>query len=123
MCGFGGTRWNEHVKKWCTDDCLCLDSDELAQAGLFSHKAGKIEWWCEGKKAYEASFLLKDSDVPEIVYLYLFLDVRREGKDEPFCEPVPIEIRRQRIGKRYFLRCHMCIVHRGSASSTDQQEQ
>jgi hypothetical protein len=86
---------------------LTLDVDQLVSAGLLNHQLGKIEWWNEPDKTAEVSFLLKPSDVSEILYLYLCYEVMRQGKPEPHEQPIPIEIRRQRIGKRYFFRCHL----------------
>lgn len=94
------------------EDCLTLDADELVSAGLLNHEIGKIEWWSERDKTAEISFLLKPSDVPEILYLYLSYEVMRHGKPELHEQPVPIEIRRQRIGKRYFFRCHLFCAWR-----------
>jgi hypothetical protein len=110
--GRGSTRWNEHNKNRCVEDCLTLNVDQLVSAGLLNHQLGKIEWWNERDKTAEVSFLLKPSDVPEILYLYLCYEVVRQGKTELHEQPIPIEIRQQRIGKRYFFRCHLWCASR-----------
>lgn len=116
MGGFGSTRWNEHNKNRCVEDCLTLDVDQLISAGLLNHQLGIIEWWSDREKTAEIAFLLKPSDVPEFLYLYLYLylclDVVRQGKTEIREQPIPIEIRRQRIGKRYFLLCRLRRVRK-----------
>jgi hypothetical protein len=110
--GFGSTRWNEHNVKRCVEDCLTLDVDQLVSAGLFNHQLGVIEWWSDRQKTAGIAFRLKPSDVPEVLYLYLFYDVMRQGKPESYEQPIPIEIRRQRIGIRYFFRCHLFCISR-----------
>ena len=107
MGGFGSTRWNEHNVKRCVEDCLTLDVDQLVSAGLFNHQLGVIECWNDHQRTAGIAFRVKPSDVPEIFYLYLFYDVVRQGKPEPYEQPIPIEIRRQRIGRRYFFRCQL----------------
>jgi len=110
--GRGSTRWNEHNKKCCVEDCLTLDADQLVSAGLLNHRFGKIEWWSKGEKTAAVGFRLKPSDVPEILYLYLFYGVMTQGQLESHEQPVPVEIRRQRIGKRYFFRCPLFCISR-----------
>jgi hypothetical protein len=110
--GFGSTRWNEHNKNRCVEDCLTLDVDQLISAGLLNHQLGIIEWWSDRERTASVAFRLKPSDVPEILYLYLCYDVVRHGRTEIHEQPVPIEIRRQRIGKRYFLLCRLRRVRK-----------
>jgi hypothetical protein len=110
--GRRSTRWNGHEKKGCVEDCLTLDIDQLVSAGLFNHPLGVIEYWSDGQKTAGIAFRLKPSDVPEILYLYLFYAVMNQGKTELHEQPIPIEIRRQRIGKRYFFRCYLFCISR-----------
>ena len=54
MGGYGSTRWRGHNKKWCVEDCLHLSTDQMASAGAFGHKRGRIKWW-KGQKAAETA--------------------------------------------------------------------
>lgn len=94
------------------EDCLTLDVDQLVSARLLNHQLGIIEWWRDRERTASVAFRLKPSDVPEYLYLYLCYDIVRQGKTEVHEQPVPIEIRRQRIGKRYFFLCSLRRVRK-----------
>jgi len=108
--GYGSTRWKWHDKKWCVEDCLPLSADQLASTGAFGHTQGTIEWWKGQERIATAGFLLKPSDVPEYRYMYLSYSVTLQDKVEDVSQPLPINIRPQRLGQRYYFCCHFSRV-------------
>ena len=111
MGGFGSTRWRWQSTKWCVEDCDCLDIDKLIAAGLLQHDRGFIECLKREDKTTLMSFTLTPSGDPKYLYLYLFFAGGPSGQ-KVTCEPIPIEMRPQRIGKRYFFRCHLLCASR-----------
>ena len=111
MGGFGSTRWRWQSTKWCVEDCGCLDIDKLIAAGLLQHDRGYIECLKGEGKTTLMRFTLKPSGDPKCLYLYLFFAGGPCGQ-QITCEPIPIEMRPQRIGKRYFFRCHLLCASR-----------
>jgi len=95
MGGYGSTRWGGYQPKLTVDECAVLDIDAWIEAGLFDHREGQIEWTSPRGAGYSLHYLLKPTDVPDCLYLYLSYSDRLEGT---ICEPITVLSRPQTLG-------------------------
>ncbi len=111
MGGLGSGRYNWY-KKRTVKDCFTLCIDTLVRAGLLNYRRGNIEWTdYESGRTNSIHYLLKPSDVPHYLYLYLFFCVRCNGNWEDVCESVTLVARPQRLGGvRYYFHCPRCAA-------------
>jgi hypothetical protein len=110
MGGWGSGRYRDS-RKLTVEECLSLCIDQLIKAGLLKHQCGNIR--CgefESGETYGFQYLLKPSDAPEYLYLYLFFTAWYGDRTQDLWEPITLEARPQQWGGvRYSFRCRDCI--------------
>ena len=105
MGGFGSGRWGWYRKKTTVEECAVINIDQLIRAGLLKHSAGRIEWTSPNGKMNQLGYLLKPTDVPTCLYLYLSYSY---GQGEARSQPVTLLSKPMRFGGRgWFFFCPM----------------